>query len=170
MACCCRRFGIKCGGCGQGILPNDLVRRARQSVYHIKCFLCSVCRKQLSTGEQLYVVNENQFLCKDDYIATKLNSGRHVCMVLYVHYLHSSRNNALSIVYNIYIYIYIHTYIVITQYNAASAYITWLRWLPRLAQWHAFTEVKQRRPRLVLGWVTVEEDRALWPCVRRCWP
>jgi len=29
-----------------------------------------------------------------------------------------------------------------------------------------FTEVKQRRPRLVLGWVTVREDRALWICVR----
>jgi len=29
-----------------------------------------------------------------------------------------------------------------------------------------FTEVKQRRPRLVLGWVTVREDRALWTCFR----
>jgi len=30
-----------------------------------------------------------------------------------------------------------------------------------------FTEVKQGRPRLVLGWVTVKEDRALYP-LRRC--
>jgi len=29
-----------------------------------------------------------------------------------------------------------------------------------------FTEVKQRRPRLALGWVTVREDRALRTCVR----
>jgi len=65
-----RRFGTKCGGCGQGILPNDLVRRARQSVYHLACFVCSVCRKQLSTGEQLYVVDDTQFICKDDFIAS----------------------------------------------------------------------------------------------------
>ncbi len=27
-----------------------------------------ICRKQLSTGEELYVVDENQFICKDDYM------------------------------------------------------------------------------------------------------
>jgi len=70
-----RRFGTKCGGCGQGISPNDLVRRARQSVYHLKCFICSVCRKQLSTGEQLYVVDDTQFICKDDFIASKLQTS-----------------------------------------------------------------------------------------------
>jgi len=71
----CRRFGTKCGGCRQGILPNDLVRRARQSVYHLRCFVCSVCRKQLSTGEQLYVVDDTQFICKDDFIASKLHTA-----------------------------------------------------------------------------------------------
>ena len=74
VGCVGRRFGTKCGGCGEGILPNDLVRRARQCVYHLKCFVCSVCRKQLSTGEQLYVVDDTQFICKDDFIASKLNT------------------------------------------------------------------------------------------------
>ena len=27
-----------------------------------------VCRKQLSTGEELYVLDENKFICKDDYL------------------------------------------------------------------------------------------------------
>jgi len=31
-------------------------------------------------------------------------------------------------------------------------------------QWHV-TEVKQRRPQLVLGWVTIREGRQLWTCV-----
>jgi len=31
-----------------------------------------------------------------------------------------------------------------------------LRWRPKLAQWHV--HVKERRPRLVLGWVTIIED------------
>jgi len=36
-----------------------------------------------------------------------------------------------------------------------------LRWRPKLWLSNSFTEVKQRRPRLVLGWVTVSEDRVL---------
>ena len=66
-----RRFGTKCGGCGQGISPNDLVRRARNKVFHLKCFTCMVCRKQLSTGEELYVLDENKFICKEDYLSSK---------------------------------------------------------------------------------------------------
>ena len=63
-----RRYGTKCAGCLQGILPSDLVRRARNKVFHLNCFTCMMCRKQLSTGEELYVVDENQFICKDDYL------------------------------------------------------------------------------------------------------
>ena len=41
-----------------------------------------VCNKQLSTGEELYVIDENKFVCKDDYLCSSslkegsLNSGR----------------------------------------------------------------------------------------------
>lgn len=64
-----RRYGTKCGGCGQGISPSDLVRKARDKVFHLNCFTCLVCRKQLSTGEELYVLDDNKFICKDDYLA-----------------------------------------------------------------------------------------------------
>ncbi|BFZ18288.1 hypothetical protein BsWGS_21327 [Bradybaena similaris] len=66
-----RRYGTKCAGCSQGISPSDLVRRARSKVFHLKCFTCVVCRKQLSTGEELYVLEENKFICKEDYITSK---------------------------------------------------------------------------------------------------
>ncbi|XP_077578823.1 LIM/homeobox protein Lhx1-like [Stigmatopora nigra] len=62
-----RRFGTKCGGCSQGISPNDLVRKAWSKVFHLNCFTCIMCNKQLSTGDELYVINENHFFCKDDY-------------------------------------------------------------------------------------------------------
>ncbi|XP_006769073.1 PREDICTED: LIM/homeobox protein Lhx5 [Myotis davidii] len=29
-----------------------------------------VCNKQLSTGEELYVIDENKFVCKDDYLSS----------------------------------------------------------------------------------------------------
>ncbi|XP_064087013.1 LIM/homeobox protein Lhx1-like isoform X1 [Macrobrachium nipponense] len=66
-----RRFGTKCSGCLQGISPQDLVRKARDRVFHLKCFTCCVCRKQLSTGEELYVLEENKFICKQDYMNGK---------------------------------------------------------------------------------------------------
>ncbi|KAL8597393.1 LIM/homeobox protein Lhx5 [Nucella lapillus] len=64
-----RRFGTKCAGCTQGISPNDLVRRARNKVFHLKCFTCMVCHKQLTTGEELYIMDESKFICKDDYLS-----------------------------------------------------------------------------------------------------
>nr|QRF78307.1 Lhx1/5 [Priapulus caudatus] len=66
-----RRYGTKCAGCTLGISPSDLVRRARNKVFHLKCFTCMVCRKQLSTGEELYVLDENKFICKEDYLNNK---------------------------------------------------------------------------------------------------
>lgn len=90
----CRRFGTKCGGCSQGISPNDLVRRARSKVFHLNCFTCMMCNKQLSTGEELYIIDENKFVCKDDYLNntsvkdTNLLSGTEgplrVCVCVFV--------------------------------------------------------------------------------------
>ncbi|KAJ3605019.1 hypothetical protein NHX12_027070 [Muraenolepis orangiensis] len=53
-----------------GISPNDLVRKARAKVFHLNCFTCMVCNKQLSTGEELYVIDENKFVCKEDYVSS----------------------------------------------------------------------------------------------------
>ncbi|EMP37708.1 Protein AATF [Chelonia mydas] len=63
-----RCFGTKCAGCSQGISPSDLVRRARSKVFHLNCFTCMMCNKQLSTGEELYIIDENKFVCKEDYL------------------------------------------------------------------------------------------------------
>ena len=85
----CRRFGTKCGGCSLGISPNDLVRRARNKVFHLKCLTCVMCRKQLSTGEELYVIDENRFICKEDYLTSRYGStGEFCCIILYL-YTHS---------------------------------------------------------------------------------
>jgi hypothetical protein len=42
------------------------VRKPRDKVFHLNCFTCCICRKQLSTGEQLYVLDDNKFVCKDN--------------------------------------------------------------------------------------------------------
>uniref|UniRef100_A0A8C5TS61 LIM zinc-binding domain-containing protein n=1 Tax=Malurus cyaneus samueli TaxID=2593467 RepID=A0A8C5TS61_9PASS len=52
-----------------------------QPIFHLNCFTCMVCNKQLSTGEELYIIDENKFVCKEDYLNSpslkegSLNSG-----------------------------------------------------------------------------------------------
>lgn len=66
-----RRYGTKCSGCMQGISPQDLVRKAKDKVFHLNCFTCLTCRKQLTTGEELYVLDDNKFICKQDFLSGK---------------------------------------------------------------------------------------------------
>ncbi|KAJ8677872.1 hypothetical protein QAD02_013659, partial [Eretmocerus hayati] len=72
-----KRYGTKCGGCLQGINPSDLVRKARDKVFHLNCFTCLVCRKQMTTGEELYIVDDSTFVCKEDYLLRKPSMMKH---------------------------------------------------------------------------------------------
>ncbi|XP_041369498.1 LIM/homeobox protein Awh-like [Gigantopelta aegis] len=62
-----REFGAKCAKCLRHIQPNDWVRRARESVYHLACFACDSCKRQLSTGEE-FSLHDSRVLCKTHYI------------------------------------------------------------------------------------------------------
>jgi len=53
-----------------------------------------ICRKQLSTGEELYVLEDNKFICKDDYISGKNGQGAlfyFVILVFYYYFYHNLR-------------------------------------------------------------------------------
>ncbi|KAL5477507.1 hypothetical protein EMCRGX_G024317 [Ephydatia muelleri] len=65
-----RQYGTKCAGCGSGLCPEDLVRRAINKIYHVQCFCCNLCKRQLATGEQLYLVQGERFLCESCYHTT----------------------------------------------------------------------------------------------------
>jgi hypothetical protein len=69
-----RRFGTRCSGCNLVLEKEDLVRRARDLVFHVRCFQCAICQKTLDTGEQLYVLGGNRFICKDDYLSSSVGS------------------------------------------------------------------------------------------------
>ncbi|OWA53426.1 putative LIM/homeobox protein Lhx5 [Hypsibius exemplaris] len=66
-----RAFGQPCKGCGVGIDPTELVRQTQRGNFHLKCFICTACRKQLSTGEECYNIGDCEFNCKDDYVTSK---------------------------------------------------------------------------------------------------
>ncbi|XP_038638263.1 LIM/homeobox protein LMX-1.2 isoform X1 [Scyliorhinus canicula] len=59
-------FATKCNGCMEKIAPTEFVMRALECVYHLSCFCCCVCERQLRKGDE-YVLKEGQLLCKSDY-------------------------------------------------------------------------------------------------------
>lgn len=72
----CRRFGTKCTACQQGIPPTQVVRKAQDFVYHLHCFACIICSRQLATGDEFYLMEDGRLVCKEDYETAKQN-GRH---------------------------------------------------------------------------------------------
>ncbi|XP_015260933.1 PREDICTED: LIM/homeobox protein Lhx3 [Gekko japonicus] len=65
------RFGTKCAACQQGIPPTQVVRRAQDFVYHLHCFSCVVCKRQLATGDEFYLMEDSRLVCKADYETAK---------------------------------------------------------------------------------------------------
>ncbi|XP_034969087.2 insulin gene enhancer protein ISL-2 [Zootoca vivipara] len=61
-----RLFGIKCAKCAAGFSSSDLVMRARDNVYHLECFRCSVCSRQLLPGDE-FSLRDHELLCRADH-------------------------------------------------------------------------------------------------------
>ncbi|XP_019746259.1 insulin gene enhancer protein isl-2b isoform X1 [Syngnathus acus] len=84
-----RLFGIKCAKCNLGFSSSDLVMRARDNVYHIECFRCSVCSRQLLPGDE-FSLREDELLCRADH-SLLLDRGSAGSPVSPSHNMHSNR-------------------------------------------------------------------------------
>ena len=47
------------------------MRRAQQNVYHLECFQCLLCGRQLDTGDEFYLMEDRKLVCKADYESAK---------------------------------------------------------------------------------------------------
>lgn len=67
-----RKFAkTRCAHCELGIAPSSQVRRAQNNVYHLDCFDCIICKQQLHTGDEFYLMEDNRLVCKADYDAAR---------------------------------------------------------------------------------------------------
>jgi len=62
----CRLFGAKCASCKLGFGVSDLVMRARSHVYHVDCFRCVACGRQLVPGDE-FALGDDGLLCRVDH-------------------------------------------------------------------------------------------------------
>lgn len=79
LCCVFRRFGTKCAACEKGIPPTEVVRRAQEHVYHLDCFACLMCSRQLNTGDEFYLMEDRKLVCKADYEAAKARGQCQCC-------------------------------------------------------------------------------------------
>ena len=59
-----RLFGAKCDKCVRSFGKNDYVMRAKNKIFHLDCFRCSACEKQLVPGDE-YSLKHEELFCKD---------------------------------------------------------------------------------------------------------
>ncbi|EGI65701.1 LIM domain transcription factor LMO4.1 [Acromyrmex echinatior] len=55
-----------CGSCGNAIPANEMVMRAGDSVFHVKCFNCNKCGGQLVSGDRYYLLSGSP-ICESDW-------------------------------------------------------------------------------------------------------
>ncbi|XP_043965445.1 insulin gene enhancer protein isl-1 isoform X2 [Gambusia affinis] len=68
-------YGIKCAKCNIGFSKNDFVMRARSKVYHIECFRCVACSRQLIPGDE-FALREDGLFCRADHdVVERANLG-----------------------------------------------------------------------------------------------
>ena len=61
-----RLFGTKCAKCSCIFTKNDLVMRAKNKIFHIDCFRCAACCRQLIPGDE-FTLRDDGLYCKADH-------------------------------------------------------------------------------------------------------
>lgn len=63
--CFCRLFVVRCSKCHVLFNGSDLVMKAAKNMYHIDCFRCVACSRQLMPGDN-FALRDNGLFCLED--------------------------------------------------------------------------------------------------------
>lgn len=66
-----RLFGAKCAKCAMCFSKTDLVMRARNKIYHVDCFRCVICTRQLTRGDE-FALRDDDLFCKVGMVSSCL--------------------------------------------------------------------------------------------------
>ena len=61
-----RLFGTKCDKCLRSFGKNDFVMRAKNKIFHLECFRCVACEKQLVPGDE-FALRDDGLFCREDH-------------------------------------------------------------------------------------------------------
>ncbi|TKR81103.1 hypothetical protein L596_015039 [Steinernema carpocapsae] len=61
------RFAKQCNRCSVYLDLNDMVMKARGRIYHVHCFVCSICQIPLEPGQMFALSEEGSLLCQNHY-------------------------------------------------------------------------------------------------------
>ncbi|XP_019894890.2 insulin gene enhancer protein isl-1 [Musca domestica] len=87
-----RLFGTKCDKCGNSFSKSDFVMRAKTKIFHIECFRCSACARQLLPGDEFALRDGGILYCKDDHDVLEKSSQSSLTSSS----LESNNNNSCS--------------------------------------------------------------------------
>ncbi|CAB4069619.1 ISL1 [Lepeophtheirus salmonis] len=79
-----RLFGTKCEKCCRSFGKNDYVMRAKNKIFHLECFRCVACEKQLVPGDE-FALRQDELFCKEDHRESLVESK--------VNTMHNNNNN-----------------------------------------------------------------------------
>ena len=66
-----RLFGTKCDKCLRSFGASDFVMRAKNKIFHLECFRCIACTKQLVPGDEFALRPDAGLFCKDCHSVVK---------------------------------------------------------------------------------------------------
>ena len=61
-----RLFGAKCDKCGCAFGKNDYVMRAKNRIFHLECFRCVACERQLIPGDS-FALKDDGLYCNEHH-------------------------------------------------------------------------------------------------------
>ena len=70
-----RLFGAKCDKCGCAFGKNDYVMRAKNRIFHLECFRCVACERQLIPGDSFALKDEGLYCNEHHKVCDKSEDG-----------------------------------------------------------------------------------------------